>query len=230
LRGISWLPDGSGIVYASAAGSTILYPPVFNLRSIGRRGGSERQLTFGDVSYVEPDVASSGKLLASRIRSQSDIWKFPVTGLPAENTRMGIRITRQTGQAQTPSVSPDDSELVYLSDSGGHANPWVGKTDGSAVRQITFEQNPSVFIGVPVWSPVGNQIVFRTGNTSLSLINRDGSGLREVVPRGLYAYWSGDGRWLCYAAIHNGSYCIDKISVEGGVRLHCNATTLLRRR
>src|SRR5262249_30479501 len=59
LRGISWLPDGSGIVYASAAGSTILYPPVFNLRAIGRQGGSERQLTFGDVSYVEPDVASS---------------------------------------------------------------------------------------------------------------------------------------------------------------------------
>jgi len=216
LRGISWLPDGSGIVYASAAGSTILYPPIFNLRAIARQGGSERQLTFGDVSYVEPDVASSGKLLASRIQSQSDIWKFPVNGPPAENTRKGIRITRQTGQAQTPSVSPDDSELVYLSDSGGHANLWVAKTDGSGVRQITFEQNPSVFIGVPVWSPMGNQIVFRTGTTSLSLINRDGSGLRELVPRGLYAYWSGDGRWLYYAAIHDGSYCIDKIPIEGG--------------
>src|SRR5262249_51185268 len=156
--------------------------------AIGMQGGNERQLTFGDVSYVEPDVAGSGKLLASLIRSQSDVWKFPVDGPPAENVRRGTRITRQTGQTQTPSASPDDKELVYLSDSGGHGNLWVAKTDGSGVRQISFEQNPSILIGVPVWSPIGNQIIFRTGNNGLSLINGDGSGLREFVPRGLYAY------------------------------------------
>ena len=56
---------------------------------------------------------ASGLLTASRIRMQSDIWKFPVTGSPAENTRGAVRITHQTGQARTPSVSPDESEVVY---------------------------------------------------------------------------------------------------------------------
>jgi Tol biopolymer transport system component len=28
LKGLAWLPDGSGLVYASAAGSTLRYPPV----------------------------------------------------------------------------------------------------------------------------------------------------------------------------------------------------------
>ena len=91
---------------------------------------------------------------------QSDIWKFPVNGSPAENTRRGVRITHQTGQAQTPSVSPDESEVVYLSDSGGHGNLWIARTDGSGVRQITFERDPAISVGVPVWSPTGNEIVF----------------------------------------------------------------------
>lgn len=106
LKGLAWLPDGSGLVYSSSLGSTILYPPIFNLRIAPLDGGGQRPLTFGEVSYVNPDMRSSGKLVASRIRIQSDIWKFPVSGSPAENTRSAMRITRQTGQAQTPSVQP----------------------------------------------------------------------------------------------------------------------------
>ncbi|MBA3297423.1 MAG: protein kinase, partial [Acidobacteria bacterium] len=160
LGGVSWLPGGSGVVYSSSSGSTVLYPPTFNLRAVERDGTGDRQLTFGDVSYREPDVHTSGTLTASRSRMQSDIWKFPVNGSPAENTRRSVRITHQTGQAQTPSVSPDESEVVYLSDSGGHGNLWIARTDGSGVRQITFEQDPAISVGVPVWSPAGGQIVF----------------------------------------------------------------------
>ena len=54
LRGLSWLPSGSGLVYSSPAGSTVLYPPIFNLRAVERDGTGDRQLTFGDVSHVSP--------------------------------------------------------------------------------------------------------------------------------------------------------------------------------
>ena len=40
------------------------------------------------------------------------------------------RVTRQTGQVQTPAVSPDGRELVYLSDTGGHGNLWIARVDG----------------------------------------------------------------------------------------------------
>ena len=161
----------------------------------------------------------SGIVAGSRIRMQSDIWKFPVNGPPAENTRRGLRITHQTGQAQTPSVSPDESEVVYLSDSGGHGNLWIARTDGSGVRQITFERNPAISVGVPVWSPAGNQIVFiltRPGMTGLSLINRDGSGLRQLVPVGYSAAWSADGRWVYYSRDTDDTICIEKTAIEGG--------------
>jgi eukaryotic-like serine/threonine-protein kinase len=227
MRGLSWLPDSSGFVYSSSEGSTILYPPVFNLRMVGRDGGRRRQLTFGDASYVEPDTTASGRVAASRMRIQSDIWKFSVTGSPEENTRNAVRITQQTGQAQTPSVSPDGLEVVFLSDSGGHGNLWIAKTDGSAVRQITFEHDPSVVIGVPIWSPVSTQIVFiltRNGKTGEWLVNSDGSGLHQFVEHGSGALWSADGRWLYYAR----GACIEKVPLQGGpaLRVRCEQIPL----
>ncbi len=60
LSGFSWLPDGSGIVYTSARGSTVLYHPTFNLW-VSRHNGASRQLTFGEASYIGPDLHPAGK-------------------------------------------------------------------------------------------------------------------------------------------------------------------------
>jgi Tol biopolymer transport system component len=218
LKGFSWLPDGSGLLYSSSRGSTLLYPPTFNLRTVGVDGQGDSQLTYGDVSYVEPDSRHSGKLVTSRVRFRSDIWKFPVTGSPAENTRDPVRITRQTGQTQTPSVSPDGTEVVYLSDNGGHGNLWIARTDGTGVRQLTFERDPAVAIGVPMWAPAGNWIVFivtQEGNTGLWLIHPDGSGLRRVA-RGWYSCWSSDGRWIYYTPARDGPRCLERVPIDGG--------------
>jgi len=223
LRGFSWLPDGSGLVYSSSRGSTILYPPVFNVRIVRRDGRGDRQVTFGDLSYVDPDVHQSGKLLVSRIRGHSDVWQFPIGGSAAENTGAAVRITRQTGQAQTPSISPDGTEVVYLSDNGGHGNLWIARTDGSSVRQVTFERDPAVVLGVPMWSPSGDWIVFivsSSGVSALWAIRPDGSGLHEVIAQGWGACWSGDGRWVYYTSEQDGITCIAKVPAEGGTTSH----------
>jgi Tol biopolymer transport system component len=228
LKGFCWLADGSGLVYSSSQGSTIFYRPFCNLRMIAVDGSNDHQLTFGDQSYVEPDTHHAGRLLASRIKIASDIWKIPVHGSPAENTRGAVRITSQTGQVRTPSPSPDDSEVVYLSDNGGHGNLWVAKTDGSAVRQITFERDPSVGIGLPKWSPAGDVIVFvstRGEQIGLSLVHPDGTGLRELVADARSPGWSGDGRWLYYESMPSGGGRLEKIRPEGGAPVAVRSET-----
>ena len=220
LQGLTWRRDSSGLVYASSKGSTLLYPPVFNLRTVERDGRDDRQLTFGDISYVEPDMQASGALVSCRIRSMSDIWKFPVTGTPAENTAAMVRITRQNGHVQTPSVSPDGSEVVYLSDNGGHGNLWVVGTDGTNERQITFEHEPDVAVGVPYWSPTGEWIVFivaRAFRTGLAIIRPDGSDRRPIGPsRAWQASWSSEGRWLYYSTPADSGLRQERVSIDGG--------------
>ena len=218
LQGFAWLPDGSGLVYSAARGSTMLYPPAFHLRVVRIDGGGDRQLTFGDHSYVEPDVHASGKCVARQMLSRSDIWKFPITGTPAENTRNSVRVTRQTGQVQVPSVSPNEREVVFVSDTGGHSNLWVAHTDGTGMRPITFETDPGVAIGVPVWSPRGDWIAFvRSDNSRAATwkIRPDGSGLCQLVP-GWGPCWSADGRWLYYWRLVGEPQGIERIPIDGG--------------
>ena len=232
MKGVAWLPDGDGLVFASSAGSTMVYPPVFNLRSVSRDGSRERQLTVGDVSYEQPDIVQAGRLFAARVFMKSDIWRFPVSGLPVDNVRNATQITRQTGQVQTPSVSPDGKEIAYLSDSGGHSNVWVAKTDGSEnPRPLTSEDDARVVIGIPIWSPVDDRIVFirneennlRDGQTEW-IINRDGSDRRPLAKRASSAAWSADGQWLYYQT--RVPQCIHKVQVDGKappVSVRCDA-------
>jgi hypothetical protein len=121
---------------------------------------------------------------------------------------------------QTPSVSPDGNEIVYLSDNGGHGNLWVTKTDGSgAARQITFERDPGITIGVPVWSPVDNRIAFVVSRDRISVfvVDSDGRNSHELVPRGLAPSWSRDGAWIYYSPMDNNEeWRIEKIPSRGG--------------
>jgi serine/threonine protein kinase len=225
MSGFAWLPDSTGIVYSSGRDSTMPYLPTLDLWRVTLRDGSVRRVTSGETSYMSPDISKSGAVLVSRMKMQTDIWKFPVDGSPTENVRRGVRVTRQTGQVLTPTASPNDKEVAFLSDSGGHANLWVVNTENGGFRQITHERDPSVSVGVPLWSPNGHTIAFVSsrGNKGLTfgvwLVDSDGSNLRNIANPGLGPAWSQDGRWVYYST-YSGSTAtnvvLNKVPVDGG--------------
>jgi serine/threonine protein kinase/WD40 repeat protein len=221
LNGYAWLPDGSGVVYSSSRGDTVLYLRTMNLWSVETGGKNLRQLTFGETSYISPDVDRQGNIVASRTRMQFDIWRYPVDGSAEENVRKGVQITHQTGSVQTPSVSPGDRELVYLSDSGGHGNLWIMDLQTRQNRQVTFEHDPEVTVGVPVWSPDGKHIAYvkrglNAWNVDLWLMNPDGSDAHKVSDGGGWACWSPDSRWLYFSPPSQNGFQIKKVSSDGG--------------
>jgi eukaryotic-like serine/threonine-protein kinase len=227
MSGLAWMADGFHLIYSSARGSTVLYLPTMHLWLIPASGGDPQQLTFGDAGDENPDVDHNGRIVISRKHMQFDIWKFPVDGDPAENVRRAVRVTHQTGQVQTPSLSPDDRQLVYLSDNGGHGNLWVLDLASGETHQITYETSTGMVMGVPIWSPDGKQIAFATNRPSelgrgigYWLVHPDGSGLHLAVSEGAWATWSGDSKWLYYAESSpvrdTGSIRMMKAPVEGG--------------
>ncbi len=225
MGGFAWLPDSSGIVYSSSRGGTMPYLPSLGLWQVTLRDGVVSRVTSGESSYLSPDISKSGVILVSRMKQQSDVWKFPIDGEPADNVRRGVRLTRQTGQVLTPTASPRDQEVAFLSDSGGHANLWVVNTESGALRQITHERDPSVAVGVPVWSPDGRAIAFVSsrGNQGWTfgvwLVDPDGSNLRNVANPGLGPAWSPDGRWVYYSTRGSAAatdVVLKKVPVDGG--------------
>jgi tricorn protease len=224
LAGFAWLPDGSGVVYSSSRGDTVLYLRTMNLWSVQTGGKNLRQLTFGETSYISPDQDRHGNLVASRTRIQFDIWRYPVDYSRRENVHRGVQITQQTGAVQTPSTAPADKELVYLSDSGGHGNLWVMNLETQQNRQLTFEHDPQVTIGVPVWSPDGKHIAYvkrglKAWNVDLWLMNPDGSDAHKISDGGGWACWSPDSRWLYFSPPGENGFRIAKASPTGGATL-----------
>ncbi|MHC4991930.1 MAG: hypothetical protein ACYTGC_13215, partial [Planctomycetota bacterium] len=231
-RGIAWRPDGSGLVYASSERSTLPYPPAFSLWTVDLDGSGKARLPLSDAgyaSYVDPDITPDGALVASRVRMESDLYRYPVDGeTPAENMDREKRITWQTGQVQVPSASPDGEEVAYLSDRGGHANVWIARVDGTEPpRQITFERDPSVVIAIPKWSPSGELIAYiRYPQGSVAaqwLVDPDGRTRRMLVESAVGAVWSADSQWLYYIhtdGIGSPEQWTEKAHVDGRPPVH----------
>jgi Tol biopolymer transport system component len=204
IHGLAWLPDSSGVVYSSGRGSTMPYLPTLGLWEQLLARGEPRRLAGADVSYLQPDIRGTTSV-ASRMQVEFDLWRFPFEGSAAENVQRAVRLTRQTGQVQTPTVGPADREIAFLSDSGGHANLWITSPSTGELRQLTYEREPAVAMGVPIWSPDGGAIAFVSsrGNTGLGfgvwLVNADGGNVRNVASRGLGVAWSPDSQWIYYS-------------------------------
>jgi Tol biopolymer transport system component len=220
ISGLAWLPDSSGIIYGSSRGSTIPYLPSLSLWNVRLDDLVPRQITAADVWYEQPDVHASGVISAARWRIHFNISTFPFGTDPAENVRRASPLTHQTGHVLTPTAAPDGTQFAFLSDSGGHGNLWVASTRTGDIRQIAFEDDPNVTVGVPVWAPDGRSIAFvsskgRTGfDFGIWLVNPDGTDERNVAKQGLGPAWASDGRWLYYAETSSG--VLYKVSVLGG--------------
>jgi eukaryotic-like serine/threonine-protein kinase len=228
MAGFAWLPDSTGIVYSSSRGGTMPYLPALGLWQVTLQDGSVRRVTSSETSYASPDISKNGAIVVSRMKLETDIWRFPVDGSPKENVHRGVHVTRQTGQVLTPTASPDDKEVAFLSDSGGHANLWIVNAQSGAMRQITYERDPNTAVGVPIWSPKGNTITFVSsrGNQGLTfgvwLVDSDASNLRNVANPGLGPAWSPDGRWVFYSTwsgAAGGDVALKKVPVDGGTAL-----------
>jgi len=148
-----------------------------------------------------------------------DIWSFPFGEVAAENVDRAVQITRQTGLVLTPTAAPGGTDIAFLSDNGGHGNLWV-TSNQTELRQITYETDPAVTVGVPVWSPDGQSIAFvsskgRTGfEFGVWLVDPDGGNLRNLVKQGLGFAWSPDSKWVYFTDISTGA--LKKIALSGG--------------
>jgi Tol biopolymer transport system component len=85
-------------------------------------------------------------------------------------------------------------------------------------RQITYETDPDLRVGLSLWSPDGSQIAYfmsRGASWNYFLIRPDGSQPRLLAQNAGWAAWSADGRWLYFSDYPVGTH-LRKVPVAGG--------------
>jgi TolB protein len=215
----AWSPDGRRIAFTrnEEAGefTTFTNDDVFVMDADGSNvrelvaNGEGRSLSQpawspdgSQVAYVD------GESVANTVPSRyGDLFVVDDDGSEAQRLTSG------------PDADPDWSardEIVFIRGENlpsprANDDVWVRDVATGTERQLT-RTPPGTFEAAPAWSPDGSLIAFARvtggfsaiGTATIHLMNRDGTGERQVLSHELSAYrpyslsWSPDGRTIAY--------------------------------
>jgi Tol biopolymer transport system component len=216
----AWSPDGREIAFTRREDvgdfTTMSEDDVFVMDS---DGGGERQLTDEVESQHsgQPSWSPDGRAIVfTRGASLPSELTVRPGGIHVMNAD-GSDVRRLTqGAYDSGGVwSPDGHEIAFsrmgLDIDDTSREIWVVAAAGGEPRQLTRSTAAS-FDASPAWSPDGTRIAFTRlraasqfdGSAAVWIMNRDGTGLREVVRHKLFSTitwglaWSPDGKTIAF--------------------------------
>lgn len=222
-----WSPTGEHILFTSdREGIWDLYlmdADGKNVKRIFRELGDRRSATWS------PD----GKQIAYTRREQGTpfIYIASISGKKEERVAMG----------DSPAWSPDGREIAFLT--GWPIRMQISLLTVSTLKQkVLFPRSASPsWMTTPVWSPSGDKIAFTwlhkvplgafADTETIYVINRDGTGLQQVLPEGVGTesspVWSPRGDELLYTHYIEGQQMqIFKVGFDGGAPVQLTDPTL----
>ena len=208
VTGLDWTSDGREVVYAAnrdgAAG----------LWRVRRTGGSPRWVALGvDGGEVSsPSTARNASGIAfARQMVRSHVAELETGGTSA---RVLVRSTREDAH---PSVSPDGSQIAFVSQRSGSHEIWTTTAAGENPTRLTEFGGPRV--ATPRWSPDGSLVALSAreeANSDIFIVG-PGGGVRQMTDDpgdDVAPSWSRDGRWLYFASNRDGDWQIYRRSLD----------------
>jgi Tol biopolymer transport system component/predicted Ser/Thr protein kinase len=189
----AWSPDGQSICWVRHYSPQHQEVEVYDLSTKHRRQVTSDNKEIGRVCWAPNNQI----LYSSNKTGNYNLWMVPASG------GASTQITKGAGPDNIMAISRDGSKLLYRQQQV-LSHIWIGGTDGSNVRQLTFDD---IFLWRVAFSPDGKEIVFASGQpltsrgTSVCSIDRNGKNRKELIfVEGLIGnpVPSPDGRWIVY--------------------------------
>lgn len=159
----------------------------------------EIDFTTDEGTWMSVDLSPDGTWLVFDLLGH--VYRMPSSGGQAQS------LTQESGVSVNyhPTISPDGSQIAFVSDRAGQNNLWVMNADGSDPEAV-FD-NQDMRASSPAWSADGNYVFVRRqrvngqgGGSGIWMYHKDGGEGVEVLGGGGLDWPapSGDGRYLYY--------------------------------
>lgn len=130
------------------------------------------------------------------------------------------RVTNSPSNDITPSLSPEDTAILFASDRSGNWEIYSVRTEGGEPRALTAGQGAS---SAPIWAMGGTKVLFVSTrdaiNGELYLMNPDGSGVERLTRDSLVKdtpVMTADGRNALVTVTEHDRRAVASIALPGG--------------
>lgn len=219
-----WLPDGTGIVFASGLGGGV------DLWRIAPEGGSPVRLSVGmgsvgHLAYFMFAPSPDGRFVAyvSQKSGAYEVWLWSADGEPDR------QLTRLGGSIESLAWSPDSSAVVISANRYGVYDIYRVDVPGGETQRLTSDALYEVYA---TFTADGKDILYvrldeRWVDHEIVRMGRDGSGPRVIArDENFFDYHYGrtlgyptaspDGKWAFFRSHRSGWITYWAISPEGG--------------
>lgn len=154
-RHLAFSADGKRMIYVQSQAQANIQGVEFDDKN-GKIIGNPTWVTTGDREVTRAELSANGeKFLMRQVRrTQDDIVVVDRDGNDWQD------ITNDPAFDRYPRWSPDGKQIAFTSDRNEGYNIWICNSDGTNLRQVTFNKESNRGTSFPVWSPDGNRITF----------------------------------------------------------------------
>jgi Tol biopolymer transport system component len=229
VRQISWMPDGSSIVFGASAEKTSFNAQLWE---VSYPDGNARRITNDLNNYLGTSITADGSALATvKLTYSGSLWvaNFGSAAAFSPPRQITSGISRADGLKGVSWPAP--GQILYTYFTSGNLKLASISPDGSNLRDV------SVTVGTPVYPSVcgdGQHIVFsiaaheRGSSVSLWRSDLDGTNWKQLTngPVDVWPSCSPDGKFVVYADASGGMPTLKKVGIDGGASVSLSRETL----